>query len=237
MAHHTSVGGPQPHVVDQLVEYFSGSLTPTQDAAIESHLLSCAICRAEYDELGPIALTMTLQPHGVVDTPGPDGSTPAPRRPTDQAQPGTSRPGRGSRDEPGRSPRRAGLRRIASYAAVLAIGAALGIGATVGLNRSDTPPLQNVDGSRDISTDRMSVTVMETGAGTQVLAAAVGLRAGRGFQVVAVSTDGQAYLVATGVADGGLQSIIGNVPVPASDIVFVALVEDGHGALLISRPS
>lgn len=237
MAHHSSVGGVQPHVVDQLVEYFSGSLTPAEDAAVESHLLSCAACRAEYDELGPIALTMTLQPQSAVDTAAPDRSTPAPRRPTDQAHRGGSGPGRGSRGEPGRPPPRAGLRRLARYAAVLVIGAALGVGATVLVNRSDTPALQNVDGSRDISTDRMSVTLVEAEGGTQVLAAAVGLRADRGFQVVAVSTDGEAYLVATGVADGGLQSIVGTVPVPASDIAFVALVEDGHGALLITRPS
>jgi anti-sigma factor RsiW len=235
MAHHSSVGA-QPHVVDQLVEYFSGSLTPAEDAAVESHLLSCAACRSEYDELGPIALTMTLQPQNAGEAPAGDRRTPAPRRPTDQAPRGPSGPGHGSRGDPSRRPR-AGLRRFAGYAAILAIGAAIGVGATVVVHQSDTPPLQNVDDSKDISTDRLSVTLVQTQGGTQVRAAAVGLRPGRGFQVVAVSADGKAHLVATGVADGGLQSIVGTVPVPASDIVFVALVEDGTGALLITRPS
>ncbi len=237
MAHHSSVGGANPHVVDQLVEYFSGSLTAEEDAAVESHLLSCASCRAEYDELGPIALTMTLQSQTTTEAAAPDRSPPAPRRPMDQPPRGASGPGRGSRGEPGRPPPRAGLRRLLAYAAVLTVGAALGIGATVIVTRSDAPPMQVVDDSQDISTDRMSVTLVETSGGTQVQAAAVGLRAGRGFQVVAVSTDGTAHVVATGVADGGLQSIVGTVPVPAADIVFVVLVEDGHGALLITRPS
>jgi predicted anti-sigma-YlaC factor YlaD len=91
MAHHSSVGGGQSHVVDQLVEYFSGSLTPAEDATVESHLLSCAACRAEFDELGPIALTMTLQAQSP-DAPTPDLRTPTPRQPTDEAPPDSSRP-------------------------------------------------------------------------------------------------------------------------------------------------
>jgi anti-sigma factor RsiW len=77
MAHHFGVDGAHRHVVDQLVEYFSGSLTAEEDAAVESHLLSCPACRNEYDELGRIALTMTLQPPT-------DPTTPAPRRPVDE---------------------------------------------------------------------------------------------------------------------------------------------------------
>ena len=82
MAHHFGVGGAEPHVVNQLVEYFSGSLTAAEDAYVESHLLSCAACRAEYDELGQIALTMTLQPPSVADTPPAD---PDQGRPADQS--------------------------------------------------------------------------------------------------------------------------------------------------------
>ena len=50
-----------PHAIDRLAEYFSGSLTPADDLAVEAHLLACADCRAEYDELGQIALMVAWQ--------------------------------------------------------------------------------------------------------------------------------------------------------------------------------
>jgi anti-sigma factor RsiW len=78
MAYHAG-DDAQPDVVGRLVEYFSGSLSPAEDAAVESHLLLCATCRAEYDELGQIALTITLQPRSAIELlmagPSPAGPT------------------------------------------------------------------------------------------------------------------------------------------------------------------
>lgn len=60
-------GGGQTHVTDRLTEYFSGSLAPADERAVESHLLSCAPCRSEYHELGAIALRIALLPPGQFD--------------------------------------------------------------------------------------------------------------------------------------------------------------------------
>ena len=240
MAPQSSLSSTEPHVVDRLAEYYSGSLGADDELVIEGHLLSCADCRTEYDELGESALMVALQPPSALDDePQPSGGHVPAARPIGQPSRGSSGPGTGRHRDPAgpQRSRRAGLRRIAGYAAVLVLGAALGVGGTVISDRTTTPPLQNVGGSEDISTDRMSVTVIAAPGGAQVQAAAVGLRPGCGFKLVAVDAGGRGYLVTTGVADGGLQSIVGTVPVAASEIVFVVLVEDDHGALLIARPS
>jgi len=125
----------------------------------------------------------------------------------------------------------------AAAVAAAVVGAALGVGVTIAVDDPDARPLQTIGEPSDISTDRLSVSLVEVAGGTEVRAAAVGLRSGRSFQLVAVSIEGRAYVVATGVADGGPQSIVGTVPIAESDIVFVALVEDTNGALLIARPN
>ncbi len=238
MAPHSRAGNTEPHVVDRLVEYLSGSLTPDDDVVVESHLLACAACRAEYEELGPVALIMARQSDDALIDATLGERPPAPRIPVGTPPRGASGPGRDQHGGPERPPRsgRARLRQLAGYAAVLLVGAALGIGATITVNGTNAPPLQTIGDPNDISTDRLSVRLVELPGGTEVRAAAVGLRSGRGFQLIAVSTEGRGYVVATGVADGGPQSIVGTVPIAASEIVFVALVEDSGGALLIARP-
>jgi anti-sigma factor RsiW len=272
---------PQPsstarHVVDRLAEYFGGALTTADDAAVEAHLLVCAECRAEFDDLGAIALAIALQPYDVrhdvrddaVLTAGPPGTTgqrrvaeapatpgaaeppttvwaaepptaatPTSRPPTGQPTRGSSGPGRRSTGGPTGHRRPSRLRRLAGYAVVLVAGATLGIGGMTLVNQFDNPRLQTVGDDRVISTQGLSVMLTESADGTRIQAAAVGLRPSRAFRLVAIDTDGQAHLVTTGVTNGGLVSVVGTVPVPASRIVFVALVEHGGGALLVARPS
>lgn len=239
MAPHSRPGSTEPHVVDRLVEYLSGSLTPDDDVVVESHLLACAACRAEYEELGPVALMMARQSDDALIDATLGERASAPRSPVAAPSRGASGPGRDHRDDPQRPPRarRDRLRRLVTYAAVLVVGAALGVGVTIAVDDPDARPLQTIGEPSDISTDRLSVSLVEVAGGTEVRAAAVGLRSGRSFQLVAVSIEGRAYVVATGVADGGPQSIVGTVPIAESDIVFVALVEDTNGALLIARPN
>jgi hypothetical protein len=239
MTSQSSTRGTEPHVVDRLAEYFGGSLATADELTVEAHLLFCAECRAEYDELGTVALGIALQSLETLDDvaapAGAHGSAAGPM-PTQPSR-GSSGPGRGSGTGPAGRSRRSRLRRLAGYTMALVVGAAIGIGAMALADRAETPPMQTVGDGQDISTDRLSVTVVEADGQTRIQAAAVGVRPGRGFQLVAVGTDGQGYLVTTGVAEGGLLSAVGTVPIPASRIAFVALVEDGGGAVLVARPS
>lgn len=183
MAPHSRPGNTEPHVVDRLVEYLSGSLTPDNDVVVESHLLACAACRAEYEELGPVALMMARQSDDALIDATLGERPPAPRSPV------------------------------------------------------APPPPQTTGDSNGIFTDRLSISLVAVDGGTEVRADAVGLRSGREFQLIAVSVQGRGHVVATGVADGRPQSIVGTVPVAASEIVFAALVEDAGAALLIARPT
>ena len=240
MTPQSSTPGTERHVVDRLAEYFSGSLTATtEESAVEAHLLGCAECRAEYDELGAVALGVALHAAEPRDDEAPTAGPHVPAARPVPAQPsrGSSGPGRDTGAGPAGRSRRSRMRRLAGYAAAVVVGAAIGVGAMALTNQTEAPPLQNVGDNQDISTDRLSVTLVETAGGTEVRAAAVGVRPGRGFQLVAVDSGGQGYLVTTGVAGGGLLSVVGTVPVPASEIVFVALVEDDGGAILVARPS
>ncbi|WP_327006879.1 zf-HC2 domain-containing protein [Dactylosporangium sp. NBC_01737] len=55
------------HVLDRLAGYFSGALPVEDEQAVEAHLLHCADCRAEYDDLGSAALLVASLPVGVLD--------------------------------------------------------------------------------------------------------------------------------------------------------------------------
>lgn len=61
---HWNAGRGKAHVAHRLAEYFSGSLKPADEFAVESHLLSCAACRAEYAELGEVAVLLALLAQG-----------------------------------------------------------------------------------------------------------------------------------------------------------------------------
>ncbi len=58
-----------PHVLDRLAGYFSGALPVEDEQMVEAHLLHCADCRAEYDDLGSAALLVASLPVGVLDEP------------------------------------------------------------------------------------------------------------------------------------------------------------------------
>jgi hypothetical protein len=239
MTSRSSTRSAEGHVVDRLAEYFGGSLAAADESAVEAHLLFCAECRAEYDELGEVALAVALQPAGTLDGEAATAGShvPATRQPPAQPSRGSSGPGRASGAGPAGRSRRTGVRRLAGYAVALVAGAAIGVGGMALINQPGSTPLLPVGGNQDISTDRLSVTLVEVATGTEVRAAAVGVPPNRGFQLVAVGTDGRGYVVTTGVASGGLLSVVGTVPIAASEIVFVALVEDGGGAILVARPS
>ncbi|MEV0131140.1 zf-HC2 domain-containing protein [Dactylosporangium sp. NPDC050688] len=57
------------HVLDRLAGYFSGALPVEDEQTVEAHLLHCADCRAEYDDLGSAALLVASLPVGVLDEP------------------------------------------------------------------------------------------------------------------------------------------------------------------------
>lgn len=67
MRFNSIVGGGRGHVIDRLAEYFSGSLVPADERAVEAHLLSCTDCRTEYHDLGAVALLIALLPPGELD--------------------------------------------------------------------------------------------------------------------------------------------------------------------------
>ena len=70
MASQPGTESGSPHVLDRLTDYFCGALPEADELAVEAHLLQCATCRAEYDDLGSAALFIAALPAGVVD--GPD---------------------------------------------------------------------------------------------------------------------------------------------------------------------
>lgn len=232
----TGGGDADGHVIDRLPDYFSGAGTEADDLAIDAHLLHCAACRAEFDELGAVALLLASQPEGTLEADGPaPAATAGGPRSISPAGRDSTRPGSGRRD---RGPRHVRLRQLAGHAMVLLVGAALGVGVWAAFDRwPTTPSLENADAFGYASPGQLLVTVKDTaGGGAEVRAAVVGLRPGREFQVVAVDRQGQGHLVAKGMADGGPQSIVGPAPVAASEIAFVVVVESGNGVLLVARP-
>jgi hypothetical protein len=190
MTSQSSTGSAEGHVVDRLAEYFGGSLVAADESVVDAHLLFCAECRTEYDELGAVALAVALQPAGTLDgeTTTVGSHVPATRQPPAQPSRGSSGPGRTTGAGPAGRSRRAGVRRLAGYAVALVAGAAIGIGAMALVNQPDTTPLLPVGGNQDISTDRLSVTLVEAATGTEVRVAAVGVPPSRGFQVIAGGT-------------------------------------------------
>ena len=233
------------HVIDRLDDYYIGALPTIDEVAIDAHLLQCSDCRAEYDELGTVALLVASQPPGTLEqheqasagdraplAPVLPGSE-APQRPTVPGRPRHSRATHRGLPVPRA---RWNPRRVAAFAAAVVLGAILGIGGQALIDYASSTSLRTASDSDDGTADRLSVTlVAQPGASTVVQAAAVGLQPGRVFRLLAVGTDGRSYIVFEGVADGGIQSIVGTVAVAAPDIAFVVLAESGDGALLVTR--
>jgi anti-sigma factor RsiW len=229
------------HVVGSLVDYFTGGLSAADDVAVQAHLLSCDDCRAEFDELGSMALIISAGPAHVpqFDDVGAEAGVevgglatgtahaPRPRRPA-----GAARVGRPPRA------RRASLR-VLGYAAAVLLGVGLGTGGWLLMDRVAAPSLAPVDSTRATDNSRLTVTLVPLPDGrTEVRGAVVGLRAGRGYQLIVVDRDGRGSVVASGVAAGGVESITGTLTAPAAGVSFVVLAEDGRdGAVLAVRPS
>ena len=70
----TSVEPPpaaaEHHVLDRLVDYFSGALKEEDEIAVEAHIFRCAPCRIEFDTLGHVALMVTAIPPGLLEVDG-----------------------------------------------------------------------------------------------------------------------------------------------------------------------
>jgi anti-sigma factor RsiW len=54
--------GPNEHVGPRLGDYLAGELSAAGDRQVEAHLLRCAECRDEADELSAIAVTVATLP-------------------------------------------------------------------------------------------------------------------------------------------------------------------------------
>lgn len=249
---YTLVVRSDAHVLDRLAEYFSGSLPAADEPVVDGHLVRCEECRHEYDELGEVALILALKardmpPHARAAL---VARAPRPRSPhTGATRPGSHRAGgsgpgnRGPGDSwpgssgPGGTPRRR-LRVIAGYVAVLAVGALFGIGGVLIANRPTSPPLRTAGETQDPAANQLTVAVVaRADGGTDIRAAAVGLRPGQEFLLVAVTVDGTGFLAARGIAGGGVEPITDIVPVAPAQVAFVVLSESGNGALLVARPT
>jgi hypothetical protein len=119
---------------------------------------------------------------------------------------------------------------------VLVLGAGLGAGGWVLAAPGSLNEVPVGSDTQDGTAGSLSVTVGDrAGGGIDVHAVAVGLQPRMDFELVAIADNGRYYVAARGVAVGGPQTIVGSLPIAASSVRFLAIVQPNGGTLLVTR--
>jgi Putative zinc-finger len=206
MGQHRQADGAGAHDSSQLEDYVLGRLSKPAEFAVEAHLLRCPQCRSECERLSEMVAMVATLPPAVVDS----------IEDTTQSA-------------------RLTLRRGVALVAALVLGVVLGAGGWMLAAPASLRGVPVGSDSQDGAAGRLSVTVsMRTDGGIDVRAVAVGLRPGLGYELIAVAGDGRNYGVARGVAAGGPQTILGNLPIAASNVRFFAVIQPDGRRLLVA---
>ena len=201
--------GADAHVSSRLDDYLLGTLSTAEEFVVEAHILRCPTCRSECHQLSDVAAQVATLPPAMVASI------------EDMTRVGRPRAGRPA----------------LAFAAVLVLGAILGAGGWILAGPVSIHGVPAGSDTQDGTAGRLSVTVADrAGGGLDVRAVAVGLRPGLAFELIAVAEDGRNYVVARGMAVGGPQTILGSLPVAASGVRFLAIVQADGEILLVARP-
>ncbi|MEV4637754.1 zf-HC2 domain-containing protein [Actinoplanes sp. NPDC049548] len=231
----------EQHVTDLLGLYYMDALDRSQGDAVERHLQSCPQCRATAGEtVETIAALELLSEDDRRFLAGARGDEPA--RPSGRvvrAVPATaagpdkgSPPGRRSRM---RNRRTAALVRAGAMLAVVLVVAGLALGALLRTPGGSATPTTTVAATAadDRTGASLSVSATRSEDGSVTIRATVnGLKAGRGYRLDAVTTDGQALPVQTWTSDGKVQELGGDVPVPLDALSFFTVAQDGQAPVV-----
>ncbi|MET8233655.1 zf-HC2 domain-containing protein [Micromonospora sp. NPDC005298] len=218
------------HVTDLLGPHYMGVLDPADSDAVDRHLRDCTQCRAAAREVCEVVAALAL----LSDDMAVEGAPPVTRSaapPARRGGSGTVRPadGRpvsaGARRQP--RPRR---QRLALVRAGLALAVVLfvGFGALFVLDQvTDEAGQEVVTVAASASEPRTgataSVFASETDSGVHVRVTATGLRAGTGYQLYAVTLDGQTREIASWTSTDTVQEASGDLPVALGDLAFVTI--------------
>ncbi|MFJ6167497.1 zf-HC2 domain-containing protein [Micromonospora orduensis] len=232
------------HVTDLLGPHYMGALDPADSDAVDRHLRDCAQCRVTAREVCDVVAALALLSDDVAveeASPVTRPAAPAARR----GGSGTVRPagGRPVSAGPGRQPRPR-RQRLALVRAGLALAVVLfvGFGALFVLDQvSDEagPEVVTVaaSGSEPRTGATASVFASETDSGVHVRVTVTGLRAGTGYQLYAVTLDGQTREIASWTSTETVQEVSGDLPVALSDLAFVTIsVANGAPSVTVHLP-
>ena len=126
---------------------------------------------------------------------------------------------------------------------VLSVGIALGL--TLGGSASNTPPTSitlaaTASAADHVSGASLSVFVSGDGRQTSIRATVVGLQDGLPYQLLAVTSDGQASVVARWTGSPGAQDVTGSLAKPANTLAFFTVATLGGTPIVsayLPRPS
>ena len=170
--------------------YALGHLDPEEAGQVEEHLRTCSTCRAEYDELLPVAGALA----GLRD---PTGSGPG-LSTDDGGAPPPDLEGRVVRQvrEARSAEQRRGWLRSAALVAGGAVAASAVLGVAVGLRddaESPAVPLEAVDVLTDAPGVEAEADLVAHTWGVEVKLTATGFDRGDRYRVVVVGEDGRSY--------------------------------------------
>ncbi|MFI7602656.1 zf-HC2 domain-containing protein [Actinoplanes sp. NPDC049681] len=248
------IAGDEQHVTDLLGLYYMDALDRSQGDAVERHLQSCPRCRSAADETIETIAALELLPEddrrellanfGALHRTGP----PPARFARFFGEPRVDEPDKGS--PPGRSGptapparrtfrmrnrRTAALLRNGVLLAVVLVVAGLAVGALLRTPAGSSAPSTTVAATAadDRTGASLSVSATQPEDGVVTIRATVnGLRAGRGYQLHAVTTDGRTVPVLTWTSDGKVQELSGDVQVPLAALSLFTVVLAGEGPVV-----
>jgi hypothetical protein len=202
--------------------YVLGALEREERAALEAHLETCDICRAELDRLAPLPgllSRLTVQEAAVLDTAEPV--------PTDLAPAAeSSAPLERALFEVARERRRSRLMRVAAVAAALLLAAVALVGAPLiagdgaeapaPLTAAASDPRTGVHGAAELTREPW---------GTRVELSLAGVRPGERCRLVARASGGRSEVAATWrVGYLGTAEVPGAVAIPADRLASLDVV-------------
>jgi Putative zinc-finger len=226
--------GADAHVVDQLEPYLLHELSADAEFEVEEHMLGCPACLAECERLEEMALLVATLPDDVVRSIEAEDAAGATASPGKGGPPGPARSGLRLLTGEGGSRT---WRRVATYAAALLLGAVLGGAGWAWFGPTTVTNVPAGNETQNVWPGRLSITVTDhPGGGTDIQAVVVGLPPGAGFQLLAIAADQRSYQVTRSVAGGGPQQLVGNIPVPANQVLLYAIIET-DGTVIAVTPA
>jgi predicted anti-sigma-YlaC factor YlaD len=190
--------------------YLLGALDPDERAAVERHLTTCQLCRAELAELAGLPAMLerlTL-----------DDLTPEPVPPSDDLFERVAAQARAETDPAATRPLALRYRRLLAVAAALVLVAGVGIGSWAALRPSS-------DTHISAGHVRMQVTLASQATGTTLAVSVSGLPTDEHCRLIAVAKDGTRDVAGNWDATyGGRANVTGSTSIPRSQLVRLVLL-------------